>query len=1056
MRLQCPAFYKACNMNMPETTKSTPNFSFVQMEHDILDVWETNKIFEKSLENTASKKPYIFYDGPPFATGLPHHGHIVASTIKDIVPRYWTMKGRHVMRRFGWDCHGLPIEHEIDKQLGITAAQAVKEMGVSGYNDQCRAIVQRYVSQWRHTITRLGRWVDFENDYKTMDCWYMESVWWVAKQLWEKGLIYQGVKVMPVSTALGTPLSNFEANQNYIDVQDPAVTVLFKLVSEDAYLSVWTTTPWTLPANLAICVGPDIDYVLVHDEELDKRIYIAESRLASYGLSEAGTRIKGSALVGKEYNPLFPYFVDRKDDGAFRVLSDQYVSTDSGTGLVHQAPAFGEEDHRVCREAGLATGSVPVDAHGLFTEEVWDFAGQHVKDADKNILRAIRESGSLYRQEVIQHSYPFCYRSDTPLIYRAIPSWYVRVTDLIDPLVANNQKINWVPDHIKDGRFGNWLEGAIDWSISRNRVWGTPIPIWVNDESGKEICIGSLDELEAYTGHRLEDLHREHVDGLTFQIDGEQGTYRRIEEVFDCWFESGSMPYAQLHYPFEGQEVFAAGFPAEFIAEGLDQTRGWFYTLTVLATALYDQPAFRNVVVNGMVMAEDGKKMSKRLRNYTAPDELMELYGADALRLYLINSGLMKGEEQRFSDAGVREMTRRALLPWYNAFSFLTTYAEIDNWSPDHGFDVGENVLDQWILSRMQTLKKKVSSEMEAYRLYNVVPQLFRFIEDLTNWYIRLNRARFWGEGITLDKNAAYATLYRALFDLSKVMAPFTPFLSDYIYLELGNLARKPMNPESVHLCDYPESEAALVRTELEESVSFMQRVILLGRQKREEAKIGLRTPLRSITLITRKKSLLDDLRELEDYIKVELNVLDVDYDTDEARYIRAVARPNFPVLGKRLGPRMKAFQARIKKLTVEEIDNFQLNQSIVIEGEAFTTEEILISQQALADSNALSDGQIAIDLDCELSDDLIRGGYAREIVRRVQDFRKELSLNVSDRIVIEYGGDPQLLQAIDEHQEYVMSETLAVSMSKQKQKNSMSSATIDGLSFYFGVQEAD
>ncbi|TNF89876.1 MAG: isoleucine--tRNA ligase, partial [Gammaproteobacteria bacterium] len=837
---------------------SSPTFSFVDMEHEVLNYWDEQDVFQQTLENTKEKKPYIFYDGPPFATGLPHHGHIVASTIKDIVPRYWTMKGRYVMRRFGWDCHGLPIEHEIDKKLNMSAQQAVEEMGVAGYNDQCRAIVDRYTSEWRQTITRLGRWVDFDNDYKTMDPWYMESVWWVLKQLWDKGLVYQGSRVMPVSTELGTPLSNFEANLNYQDVQDPAVTVLFKLADEDAYLSAWTTTPWTLPSNLGICVGADIDYVKVRDAEAGKDFYIAEACLGAYGEFEVLETLKGSALVGRSYEPLFPYFAHERERGAFAVVADDYVTTEAGTGMVHQAPAFGEDDYRILQAAGIEAFVVPVTPNGIFTDEVTDFAGQYIKDADKEIIRYLKDSGALYRHDTIQHSYPFCYRSDTPLIYRAIPSWYVRVTEMRDKLLKANAQIRWVPDHIKEGRFGNWLEGAIDWSISRNRVWGTPIPIWINDVTGNEICIGSVDELESYTGVRVTDLHREHVDPLTFELDGEEGTYRRIEEVLDCWFESGSMPYAQLHYPFENQHVFESGFPAEFIAEGLDQTRGWFYTLTVLAAALYDKPAFRNVIVNGMVMAEDGKKMSKRLKNYTPPDELMEVYGADALRLYLINSGLVRGEEQRFADSGVRDMTRRALLPWYNAFAFLKTYAEIDQWSPDKGLHQGDNILDQWILSRLQTLKANVAEQMEAYRLYNVVPQLFDFIEDLTNWYIRLNRSRFWGESITADKIAAYSTLYTTLYELAQVMAPFAPFLSDHLYLELASLGGREPSPASVHLCDYPEAESERIKTELEVAVDRMQQVVLLGRQRREEVKVGIRTPLRCLTIINRDERLLE------------------------------------------------------------------------------------------------------------------------------------------------------------------------------------------------------
>lgn len=1020
---------------MSEPADSAP-FSFVEMEHDILKLWQDTDAFQQSLANTQGKKPYIFYDGPPFATGLPHHGHLVASTIKDVVPRYWTMKGRYVMRRFGWDCHGLPIEHEIDKQLGMSAQDAVEKLGVAGYNDECRAIVQRYVKEWRHTITRIGRWIDFDNDYKTMDAWYMESVWWVFKQLWDKGLIYQGVKVVPVSTALGTPLANFEATSNYQDVQDPAITVLLKLVEEDAHLAIWTTTPWTVPSNLAVCVGDDIEYSLVVDEESGKQIYLATERLDQYqGDSEFRVvkTLLGKDLVGRRYEPVFDYFADKADEGAFVVISGDYVTTDSGTGLVHQAPAFGEEDYKAFQAAGLEAFACPVSLHGEFTDEVPDFAGRHVKEADKDIISALKAKGALYRQDVIQHSYPYCYRSDTPLIYRAIPSWYVRVTAFKDNLKAANEQINWVPEHIKHGRFGNWLDGAIDWAISRNRVWGTPLPVWVNDETGKALCVGSIDELYDYTGVRVDDLHREHVDDLTFQVEGEPGTYRRIEEVLDCWFESGSMPYAQLHFPFENEDVFNAGFPAEFIAEGLDQTRGWFYTLTVLGGALFDQPAFRNVIVNGMVMAEDGKKMSKSLRNYTPPDELMETYGADALRLYSINSGLVRGEEQRFADSGVRDMVRRALLPWYNAYSFLRTYAEIDEWSPQKGQFEGDNILDQWIMSRLQTLKNTVATEMEGYRLYNVVPGLFAFIEDLTNWYIRLNRGRFWGEDISADKIAAYSTLYEVLMELSKVMAPFAPFLSEHLYQSLAQLAGQPAQPNSVHLCDYPEAEAVKVKPGLETAVERMQQVILLGRQKREEVKIGLRTPLSRLTIVNSDAALLEDMRSLEGYVRDELNVQSVEYSADESAYIELYAKPNFPLLGKRLGKRMKAFAGVIANLDIGQISELQNNGDIQLtvagESETFSSEEIQVQQQARAGTNTVSNRQIAVDLDCQLTPELIRGGYAREVVNRIQRARKDQGFDVSDRIAVTYAAQGELAQAIAEHRDYIMGETLCLDL---------------------------
>jgi len=1013
------------------TNPTSDGFSFVDAEHRVLDFWQKEQVFQQSLANTENGEPYIFYDGPPFATGLPHHGHLVGSILKDAVPRYWTMKGRYVQRRFGWDCHGLPIEHEIDKSLGMSSLEAVEKLGVKGYNDECRGIVQRYTAEWEKTINRIGRWVDFENDYKTMEPWYMESVWWVVSQLWEKDLIYRGEKVVPFSTALGTVLSNFEAGSNYKDVQDPAVTVLFKLKDEDRFIAAWTTTPWTLPSNLALCVGKDIDYVEVSNKETGQNIIVAEARLEYISKTrdvEVGASFKGIELVGKRYEPMFPYFTQYEAEGAFVVLEDDYVTTDSGTGIVHQAPAFGEDDFRVLKAAGINATPCPVDMAGQFTDEVSDFAGQHVKEADKDIIRHLKESGKLYIQDVIDHSYPFCPRSDTPIIYRTIDSWYVKVEQMRDDLLASNAQINWVPGHIKNGRMGNWLEGAIDWAISRNRYWGTPLPIWINDETGSQKCIGSRETLKELTGVELDDLHRENVDPLTFTVEGEPGTYRRIDEVLDCWFESGSMPYAQLHYPFENQSMFERGFPAEFIAEGLDQTRGWFYTLIVLGTALYGTHPFKNVIVNGIVMAEDGKKMSKSLRNYSPPDELMETYGADALRLYLINSGLVKAEEQRFADSGVKDMVRRALLPWLNAFKFLHTYTEIDGWRPDSTRPDSGNIMDQWILSRLESLKASIAEEMENYRLYNVVPALFDFIEDLTNWYIRLNRPRFWAEGNDEDKLSAYQTLYTTLYELSLSMAPFAPFLSETVYQALREYGAEDL-PGSVHLCTYPEANQARIKPLLEQAVTRMQHIILLGRQKRNQEKVKTKMPVASITIVHRDTELLDEIARLEDYIRDELNAKHLEYSTDENKYIHLYAKPNSPVLGKRLGKRFKDFKQQIEELSSERIDQLQDEGSITLDDEQFGIDDILIFREAMEGTNAVSDRFISIDMDCTLNDELILEGLAREIVNRIQKSRKDSSFNVSDRIHLSMKADGQLLSAIEQHGEYIQRETLAVAI---------------------------
>ena len=1012
---------------------SDENFNFVDAEHNLLKFWNEKNIFRKSLEKNPSSDPYIFYDGPPFATGLPHHGHLVGSILKDVVPRYWTMKGKFVQRRFGWDCHGLPIEHEIDKSLGMSSLEAVKQLGVKGYNDECRKIVQRYTAQWQKTIERIGRWVDFDNDYKTMDPWYMESVWWVVKQLWEQGLIYKGEKVVPFSTELGTVLSNFEAGSNYKSVQDPALTVLFKLKSEDRYVAAWTTTPWTLPSNLALCVGRDIDYAEVKDLSSGKSLIVSEhysqDLLKDSEKFESISKLKGSDLVGKKYLPIFDFFQDHEKFGGFSILEDDYVTPENGTGIVHQAPAFGEDDYRIFQKAGIDVPPIcPIDMSGKFTSAVEDFAGIYVKDADKEITKAIRDKGLLFKQEVVQHNYPFCPRSHTPIIYRTIDSWYVKVEEFREQLLEANAEINWVPGHLKNGRMGKWLEGAIDWAISRNRYWGTPLPIWINDETEKRICVGSIDELKSLSGIELNDLHRENVDPVTFRVSGEPGVYRRVEEVLDCWFESGSMPYAQLHYPFENEETFNRGFPAEFIAEGLDQTRGWFYTLIVLGNALFRKNPFKNVVVNGIVMAEDGKKMSKSLRNYSPPEELMETFGADALRLYLINSGLVKGEEQRFSDEGVKDMVRRALLPWLNAFKFLYTYAEIDNWRPEAHFSASTNIMDQWILSRLESLKESVVNEMEGYRLYNVMPSLFEFIEDLTNWYIRLNRARFWTEGTSQDKLSAYHTLYEALVELSISMAPFAPFLSEALYQELKGFSSLDL-PESVHLCSYPEGNKKRIKPLLESAVQRMQHIILLGRQKRNQEKLKTKYPVSEVTIIHPDEKLLKEISKLENYLQQELNARDISYSKNEENFIKLYAKPNSRILGKRLGKDFKEYKKAIEELTSSDINRLREEEKITIKNEDFDLEDILVFREAKQGNNTVSNKFISIDMDCNLDSELIAQGQAREVVNRIQKSRKDFGLKVNDRIKLAIKAGPVLESVIKTHEKYIKSETLTTQL---------------------------
>ncbi|MBY0515998.1 MAG: isoleucine--tRNA ligase [Bacteriovoracaceae bacterium] len=1014
---------------MSESTEQTSQeqFSFIETERLLQKRWSEREIFKKSLEQTKSKAPYIFYDGPPFATGLPHHGHIVASTLKDVVPRYFTMKGFYVDRRFGWDCHGLPIEQEIDKKFGMSASDYVAQNGVAAYNKECRGIVDRYVVEWERTIGRLGRWVDFKNDYKTMDPEFMESVWWVFKSIWDKGLIYQGNKIVPYSPALQTALSNFEATQNYQDIQDPAVTILFKSLKDPkTFFMAWTTTPWTLPSNLGLCVHPEVTYVKFHDTENDRFLILAEARVEAYQKQLKGEVVEtfpGATLKGQKYEPLFPFFSSMAKDGYFTMFNDEYVTTTDGTGIVHQAPAHGEDDMRVMKAAGLREVVSPLDAAGKFTAEAAPFKGLAFKEADKEIIKALKEKGLLFLQSTLVHSYPMCYRTDTPLMYRAMPQWYLAVEKIKDKMLKANEQITWVPAHIKEGRFGKWLENARDWAISRNRYWGTPLPIWINDVTEKAVCVGSIKELMDLTGKNVTDLHREFVDDLTFTKPGEAGVYRRIPEVLDCWFESGSMPYAQLHYPFENKEVFEKGFPAEFIAEGLDQTRGWFYTLTVLSAALFDKPAFKNVIVNGMVLAKDGRKMSKRLRNYTPPDELLESHGADALRLYLINSGLVRAEELRFTDDGVKEMTRRVLLPWYNSFKFFDTYSKADGWTADSHTQSSDNILDQWILSKLQTLIVEVNKEMQAYRLYNVVAPLFSFIDDLTNWYIRLNRRRFWEEGLEKDKKAAYTTLHRVLSDVSRLMAPFAPFLADYTFMALTG-------KESVHLDSYPDADNKLMNPTLETAVDRMQQVILLGRQKRLQENVKVKTPLHLLEIIHQDQNLLLEIKKLEEYLVGELNVKAVGYKSNEADYIRLYAKANLPVLGKKLGKEMGKFRGKIEALDYATLQKVEAGEHTVIEGIDFSPEEILVYREAKSGTQAVTNRFITINMDCTLDQELIDEGLAREIVNRIQQSRKSARLNVSDRvnvtIVFDGPESDQLKSVISKHQKHIAHETLA------------------------------
>ncbi|CAN3356590.1 hypothetical protein DICA1_C15346 [Diutina catenulata] len=1014
--------------------------SFPQEEENVLSQWDEVGAFQRQLELTEGLPEFSFFDGPPFATGLPHYGHLLSSFLKDSVPRYASMNGFHVQRRFGWDTHGLPVEHEIDKKLGITSKEDVAKIGIENYNAECRAIVMRYADEWRRTIRRVGRWIDMDNDYKTLYPEFMESVWWAFKELWNKDAVYRGLRVMPYSTACTTPLSNFEAQQNYKDVNDPAVTVGFPLKSDPkTVLVAWTTTPWTLPANLALAVNPSFEYVKIYDEEKDCNFILLEGLIKTlYKKPEKAKfkvveKIKGSELVGLEFEPLFDYFVEKFGDVAWRVIGADYVAADAGTGIVHQAPSYGEEDFQAGTAAGMISEvrtppEVVDDAGRMTVGEDHGFKGAYFKDADKTIIKVLTEKGRVLVNTQMKHSYPFCWRSDTPLMYRTVPAWFVRVTPVVDKMLANVEETNWVPQNIKEKRFSNWIANARDWNVSRNRYWGTPIPVWVSDDYEEMVCVGSIQELRDLSGDQsITDIHRESIDKITIPSKQGKGQLRRIEEVFDCWFESGSMPYASNHYPFENKDKFNEIFPANFISEGLDQTRGWFYTLTVLGTHLFNKAPYQNVIVSGIVLAADGKKMSKRLKNYPDPTLVVDKYGADALRLYLINSPVLRGETLKFKEEGVKEIVSSVLLPWYNASKFLADAGDI--YAADHGtFQFSsqrhsDNVMDRWLMASLQSLVGQIHEEMTSYRVYAVVPKLLSFIDSLTNWYIRFNRKRLKGGNGKEDTEGALNTLAEALMTFSRAMAPFTPFLADSIYQKItkyfpsAELEAFCVNPKaakdtrSVHFLSYPKVREELFDEAIETAVSRMQTVIDLGRTIREKKLISLKTPLKELVVLHADQAYLDDVAALQNYVKEELNVREVVITSDESKYnVEYTAVADWPVLGKKLKGDAKKVKAALPQLSSDAVKEFASSGKIEVAGIPLVREDLQVQRGLSADKAA--DGQearaspedkVLVIFDTKMYPELQQEGMAREILNRVQKLRKKAGCVATDDIQVEY-----------------------------------------------------
>lgn len=1015
----------------PMFKKVDPKQSFPKLEEDILAFWKEDKTFEKSVQSRPQDNEFVFYDGPPFANGLPHYGHLLASIIKDVVPRYKTMQGFRVERRFGWDTHGLPVETLAEKELKIQSKKEIIEYGIDKFNAYCKASVLRYVDDWEKFIDRVGRWVDFKNNYKTMDLSYMESILWVFKTLYDKNLIYKGPRTSFYCTRCETPLSNFEISMgnSYATMQDPSITLKFsikkgneKISAEATSLLAWTTTPWTLPSNAALAVSPDIHYVLV--EAGKERYILAKDRLAAYaevlGEHMVLAEFHGKELVGIEYEPLFPYFADHIQ--TFRVVAAEFVSTEEGTGIVHIAPAYGEDDFALGKQVGLPLDMNALSSNGTFSKMAPDYEGQFYKDANKNIARDLKERGRVLHLATIDHSVGICWRCSTPLIYMTQEAWFVKVSHLKQEALHQNEEITWVPEHLKHGRFGKGLETAPDWNITRNRFWGAPIPIWICDKCSEQRVFGSLAELEEASGKKIMDLHRPFIDDVTIACDNCQGTMKRTPEVLDCWFESGSMPYAVPHYPFENKEWFERNFPAHFIAEGLDQTRGWFYTLHVLATALFQRPAFTSAVTNGIILAEDGRKMSKSLKNYPDPYFIFEKYGADALRFYLMGSPVMRAENLNFSERGVEETIRQILLPLWNAYGFFVTYANIDGWKlVKEEEPKPDNKLDRWILSELHTTIHNVTLLMDRYDTVAVCAELTSFIDRLTNWYIRRSRRRFWKSEDDADKKQAYATLYHVLTTFTKLLAPIAPYITEAVY---QNLTGEP----SVHLADWPKARKEYIDTELNNEMEVLRRAVRLGLAARAKAKRKTRQPLAKVEIAAKPEEIAM-LKENKDIVLSEINVKELVVLEKTPETITVTLSPNARLLGPKFG---KDVQGIIKDAKAGNFSITEKGFEVIGDDKKWelSHNEAELRYESAKDAAVEAEAGMVVVLDVVVTNELREEGMARELVRAIQDLRKEQQLEVDNHIALIVETTSEAIKvAVQSFAHYIQQETLADSL---------------------------
>jgi len=1008
----------------------TDKLNYHELESEILKSWEVNDIFKKSITSREGNPEFTFYEGPPTANGRPGIHHVMGRTLKDIICRYKTMQGFQVHRKAGWDTHGLPVEIEVEKSLGFKHKDDIVGYGVAKFNEECKKSVWKYKTEWEELTKLMGYWVDLQHPYVTFDNNYIESIWWALKQYFDKGLIYKGYKIQPYCPRCETPLSSHEVSLGYKDVKDPSVYIKLKVKGEEnTFFLVWTTTPWTLISNVALAVHPDIEYVKV--EQKGEKLILAEARLSVLGDEYVVLdKFKGTSLAGKEYERMFTYH-EVKEKGWYVVLAD-FVTTEDGSGIVHMAPAYGEDDYQIGRKYSLPTIH-PVNKSGEFNAEVTDFAGMFVKDADPEIIQYLRHRNILYKKEMHLHSYPHCWRCLSPLLYYARESWYIRTTEYAQRMIELNKQINWIPPEVGAGRFGNWLEENKDWALSRDRFWGTPLPIWLCEKCGKQKCIGSVEEYRtgAHVSEPL-DLHKPYVDDVTF-VCACGGTMKRTPELIDVWFDSGSMPFAQWHYPFENKERFEKAYPADFISEGIDQTRGWFYTLHAIGTFLFDSPAFRNVLVNELILDKQGQKMSKTKKNTVDPFELLNKFSADTVRWYLVSQSPV-WRPTLFDSEGIGEVQRKFFSTLLNTYSFFALYANVDE------FDNSElripisdrQEIDQWILSELNSLVKNYIQLMEGYDVTRAARAVSDFtLDQLSNWYVRRNRRRFWKSEKGRDKTAAYQTLHECLLTITRLIAPFAPFLSDELYHNLTKGNKSAL--ESVHLEAMPKADLGIINPELEHRMEHVIRIVGLVRAMRMKSNLKVRQPLQKIILPIKSEAERKEIALMEDVILEEINVRKIEYVADESAIIKKKSKPNFKSLGPKFGKSVQPIAARLRDLTSAEINELQSQGSLLltVSGAEYTvdTNDVEILHEDIQGWLVETDGSLTVALDTALTDELIDEGLAREFVNRVQNLRKDSGFEVTDRICIRHVSSERLTQALDRMTGYVKQETLAVEL---------------------------